>query len=346
MAKRIRFCPRCMNLIRKNDERCSSCGLEVSKMLEEEIKQEEENQKVLEEKKQASNETEKQDETKLQENITAQENGVVVDTASILEQEGKIVEDSSKPKRHKHKPKKNKILDKEELPEYTVDENGEYEINTDDVTYLPETSHQTYSVKKARGDAPAREKIQWWEIYKWADLMLARRKINKEVNKASHKLPYGVTKTGMLIWCILFGWLGIHNFYAQNKKRGWMVVAFDAVIFTVLNVPVLTEIMGVFVGGGLGFVVLAMWINDLVSIVMNHYRYRISKEEFISNLNIETRGKLPKKYWNLDKTVFKAKEQARIDKIIAKKEKRKNRKLRKLEKKKNIQENQNNSQKN
>lgn len=341
MAKRVRFCPRCMNIIRKNDQKCSSCGLEVSKMLDEEIKQEEENQKAFEERVNQASSEDKND--IVSENITTQENGVVVDTASILQQEGEA-EEKAKPKRHKHKSKK-KVIDKEDLPEYTVDENGEFEINTDDVTYLPE-SHQTYSVKKARGDSPAREKIQWWEIYKWADLMLARRKINKEVNKASHKLPYNVTKTGMLIWCILFGWLGIHNFYAQNKKRGWMVVAFDAVIFTVLNVPVLYKIMGIFVGGGLGFIVLAMWINDFISIIMNRYRYRISKEEFISNLNIETRGKLPKKYWNLDKAVFKAKEQARIDKIIAKKNKRKNRKLKKLEKQKNDQENQINSQKN
>ena len=109
--------------------------------------------------------------------------------------------------------------------------------------------------------------------------------------------------------------MGAHNFYAKNNKKGWTVLAFDVVVAVVLSVPVLYKIMGIFVGGGLAFAVLMMWVLDFIDILMNRYKYRISKEEFISNLNVKTRANLGRKYIALDKTVFKAKEQKRIDKI-------------------------------
>ena len=127
----------------------------------------------------------------------------------------------------------------------------------------------------------------------------------------------------MLLLCIFFGWFGAHDFYAKNNKRGWTVLSFSFVVALVINIPVLYKLMGIFVGGGLGFVLVVMWLGDLFAIITNHYKYRISKEEFISNLNVATRGKLAKRYWNLDRPTFKAREQKRIDKIYEKQNKKK-----------------------
>ena len=303
MAKRIRFCPRCMNIIHKNDTQCSSCGLQVSKMLEMQLENKDKDEKLIQEKIEEAN-------TEVSES----------EASDSAEQNSD--ETVKKPKRHKHKAK-TKQQRKEDIPEYSVDENGEYNIDTKDVTFLEDIDYKSYSTKQAKGEKPAREKIKWWEIYKWADLMLARRKINKEVKKASYKIPYGISRTKMLLLCIFFGWFGAHDFYAKNNKRGWTVLSFNVVVALVINIPVLYKIMGIFVGGGLGFVLVVMWLTDLYGIITNHYKYRISKEEFISNLNVATRGKLAKRYWKLDKPTFKAKEQARIDKIVQKQYKKK-----------------------
>jgi len=227
-------------------------------------------------------------------------------------------EKANKPKRHKHKKK----IKKSDLPEFTIDEDGSYNIDTKDVTYLEGIEKPTPSVKKARGDVPKQEKLKWWEIYKWADRMLAKRKISKEVKKASRKIPTGISKGVMITLCLLFGWMGAHNFYAKNHKKGWFVTISDVIVLLVLNIPVLYNIMGIFVGGGLGFVVMAMWFLDILGVITNRYQYRISKEEFISNLNVETRLKLGPKYAALDKSVFKEKEKARLEKLNKKKNKK------------------------
>lgn len=310
MAKRIRFCPRCMNIIHRGENSCSSCGLSLEKMIEMQQQQEQEKEEIIKQNLQ----TEKAEFEEYESNLE-NPNQQVENTEKVENEQT-----ANKPKRHKHKPKPQR---KEDIPEYVVDENGEFEIDTKDVTYLEGIDKQTYSVKKARGDTPAREKLKWWEIYKWADLMLARRKINKEVKKASYKQPYGISKTKTMLLAIFFGWMGAHNFYVGNYKRGWTMLAIDLILPFIIYIPALYAFMGVFVGGGLGFVLMVMWLADLIGLVTNHFKYRISKEEFISNLNIETRGKLAKKYWNLDRAVFKQKEQARIDKIL----KRKNKKL-------------------
>jgi len=352
MAIKNKFCPRCMNIIRKNDTVCSQCGFKVADI----------QKKKVEKNKEVIPSSDPTAVTNTQDENIATDGGIVVDTRSILnnaeinessdleqneqplpnetdegfiqpeesivengsinlDMVGKVVfEDEKKPKRHKHKKK----VKKEDLPNFTVDEDGSYNIDTKDVTYLEGIEAPTQSIRKARGDLPKEEKLKWWEIYKWADRMLAKRKITKEVNKASHKIPVGISKPVMLTWCILFGWLGIHNFYAKNIKRGWTVVVFDVIISLVINIPILYKIMGVFVGGGLGFVVMALWFYDLFSLIFNKYKYRISKEEFISNLNVETRAKLGKKYIALDKSVFKEKEQARLEKLNNKKRRKNN----------------------
>lgn len=325
MAKRIRICPRCMNIIRKSDVVCSSCGLEIEKMQEAKNLEIEKQNKLIDEKIAEQEDIARTEEIAEEERSQLEENGTVEQTSELSTENGE-------PKRKRHKHKKKVQQSPKDLPEYTVDENGQYEINTKDVTFLEDIDLKSYSSKKAKGEKPAREKIEWWEIYKWADLYLARRKINKEVKKASHKIPYGISRTKMLLLSIFFGWFGAHDFYAKNNKRGWTAVSFLTIVAIVLNVPVLYKLMGIFVGGGLGFAMLVMWFGDIFAIATNRYKYRISKEEFISNLNLSTRGKLRKKYWYFDKKVFLEKEQKRIDKIVAKREKKKNRRMRKTNK--------------
>ena len=343
MAKRIRFCPRCMNIIRKNDEKCSSCGLLVEDMqkAEEErlAKQEALFDAAVEERERETenkvSKNRKKENDKDVDNSTSESKSDSLQGISEERVEDEVVDkadntegEKTQPKRHKHKKKKQPRP--EDLPQYTVDAEGNFDIDTKDVSFLEGVEKQTYSVKKARGDAPVIEKIKWWEIYKWADRILARRKVMKEVNKASRKIPYGINKVNMMILCLLFGWMGAHNFYAKNLKKGFTVLIFDVIVGVVAAVPALYKIMGIFVGGGLAFCVTMMWILDIIDLILNRYKYRISKEEFISNLNIKTRAKLGKKYISLDKTVFKAKEQKRIDKINKKLDKKNKHKKEKI----------------
>ena len=82
MAKRMRFCPRCMNMIRKNDEKCSSCGLEVSAMQELLDRQQDLNARAAAEKAQL------EDQESEKEQVTIDDNGVIVGTAEVLSSEG------------------------------------------------------------------------------------------------------------------------------------------------------------------------------------------------------------------------------------------------------------------
>lgn len=337
MPKRIRFCPRCMAIIGRKDTKCPSCGMEVSKMQEEAEQAE---------KEKTSKQNEKLDQPDV---VETDDGGLKVDTSLVLEKEeirkniaeeeakeavseaeesevGKVIFDKdqadAQPKRHKHKSKR------KDAPEYSVDSNGEYNIDTSDVTYLEGV---TYSAKKARGEYQP-EKIKWWEIYKWADRMLAKRKIMKEVNKAARKTPVGIKRSTMIILSILFGWMGAHSFYAKNYKRGTVSLVCITLSLLVVTIQPLYRIMGIFVGGGCGFVVTAMWLIDIIAIIWGTYRYRISKLEFISNLNIETRAKIGKKYIHFDRNAFKAMEKKRMDKINKKREKKLKKKHDKLEK--------------
>lgn len=195
-------------------------------------------------------------------------------------------------KRRKHKRKQ------QEVPDVKKDENGELEIDTTDVTYF-EGAKQPYGAKSARGERDD-EKIQWWEIYKWADLYLARRKINKEVNKAARIEPTYIKHGVLLCLAILFGWMGAHNFYAKNRGKGWFVLSSLIIALIVVSVPAFKGVIDVSIGGGLGFVILIMWLSDIISIVMRRYKFRESKLKFIAKLNLETRKKLGKKYININ----------------------------------------------
>lgn len=367
MAIKNKFCPRCMNIIRKNDTVCSECGMKVANINKQKEKKEksiedietltqniEENNvdtseivvdaaKILDEENKQNKDADDKENiiNDNEENLSEKIDKVIEENQGFISQDSvtdDLVEDGSinaqmvgkvyfnesekenKPKRHKHKKK----IKKSDLPEFTIDQDGSYNINTKDVTYLEDLEKPTPSIKKARGDMPKQEKLKWWEIYKWADRMLAKRKISKEVKKASRKIPTGISRGVMITLCLLFGWMGAHNFYAKNTKKGWFVLTSGAIVVLVISVPVLYEIMGIFVGGGLGFVVSAMWFLDIIGVITNRYKYRISKEEFISNLNVETRLKLGPKYVNLDKAAFKEKEKARLEKLNKKKNKKKN----------------------
>lgn len=195
-------------------------------------------------------------------------------------------------KRRKHKRKQ------QEVPDVKKDENGELEIDTTDVTYF-EGAKQPYGAKSARGERDD-EKIQWWEIYKWADLYLARRKINKEVNKAARIEPTYIKHGVLLCLAILFGWMGAHNFYAKNRGKGWFVLSSLIIALIVVSVPAFKGVIDVSIGGGLGFVILIMWLSDIISIVLRRYKFRESKLKFIAKLNLETRKKLGKKYININ----------------------------------------------
>ncbi len=299
----IKFCPKCMNVIKKKDTECSSCGMSVSdmnfssnptflpKQKETDLDGQVKAKKISKRQKRKLEEAKEIDFEKaffedVEEDVQEQ------NTQDLQSEENAEdnVETENKRKRHKHKPKQKK---KSETPEFTVDKEGTFDIETKDVTFFE--NQEEYSVKKARGEI-AEEKIKWWEIYKWADKLLARRKIMKEVNKAARVKPDFVSKGKMIVLCLLFGWLGAHNFYAGNRKKGWTILIMWAIMIPVVSIDVLYNLMGIFVGGGLGFVVFSLWVYDFACICMNRYKYYITKMQFIKKLNTETRAKLGKKY--------------------------------------------------
>lgn len=295
--KRVKFCPNCMEIIGKKDTECKKCGMKVDDMQENNILEVLPNKKDRNTKKvykdEQGNIISKKEYIKIQESKEIDFEETFLNNESennIIEEKDGSVDEIIKRKRHKHKSKK------KDAPEFSVDESGEYKIETKDVTFFENLEGQEeYSVRKARGEIKE-DKIEWWEIYKWADKMLARRKIKKEVNKASVVKPDFISKTKMILLCLFFGWMGAHNFYARNTVKGWTILSMLTISIIIIQIPVLYQIMGVFVGGGLGFVVLFMWMHDFIALCFNKYRYRITKMQFIKKLNATTRAKLGKKY--------------------------------------------------
>lgn len=194
-------------------------------------------------------------------------------------------------KRHKHKPKIS------ELPNVKKDENGEFDVDTSNIE-LFSGANANYSEKKARGEGED-EKIAWWEIYKWGQRYLERKEVNKEVKKAGVIEPEYISHTKLLILCLLFGWLGVHNFYAKNIKKGWFVLISLTIALIVMNIPAFVDKIDVFVTGGLGLIVVMMWIYDFFNILRRKYQFRESRLKFISKLNLKSRKKLGKKYENI-----------------------------------------------
>ncbi len=271
---RIRICPNCVTIIKRKDEKCSKCGMLVSDM--EKAKDQEKMDKIMRD---------------IQQDLSYIENDQMCEVKEDETPTNKSEEQTVvKPKRHKHK-KKNK-----EVPQYTVDEDGSFNIDTRDVTFLDNSS---YSSKKERGEFKP-EKIEWWEIYKWADRHLARRKIMKEVNKSARVRPSFIKKGTMIALCLFFGWMGAHDYYAKNYKKGILVTISMLLTSIFVSVEALAPV-ATFFGGGFGFIVAYTWIGDMLNLLFDKYKYRLSKEAFIAKLNVETRYKISKKYLTTDK---------------------------------------------
>ena len=287
-----KVCPRCANLLNKKDDVCPECGYSFSSA------KENEEAKVLRFETSADNNAEEKAENIAENEVQAKEateetTQAESDAAEVAEEkseEGAEEAQTTAPKRHKHKKKNRNQKIKIDVE---IDKDGEYNIDTRDVTFF-EGASDSYSAKDKKKDKP-----KWWEVYRWADLYFARKKINKEVNKAAVEIPAYISKTWMLILCLLFGWMGAHNYYAKNYKKAVFITLSVIVAFVVANVKVFEGVIQISVGGGFGFIVLFLWIWDFIGILINKYKYRESKLKFISKLNAKTREKLGQKYLNI-----------------------------------------------
>ena len=304
----MKQCPRCASEINVNDKVCPRCGLPVEKMgVSEEMQAED---LMKQSKSKDLNRAQKLEKRRLAK--------LAKKEAKQKRKQAKLVSTTEFKNMATNSENANQIIDENgnvkkkkasEQFQFEVDENGEININTKDVEIIGEETakiydekqKQTYSVKKARGDY-REPKIKWWEIYKWADRSFARRKIKREVSKAAKVKPDFVSKTKLLILAILFGWCGAHNFYAKNKRKGFVTLSFLGLSILGLalnNVPFFKAIE-LWLIGFTGFVVMFIWICDVVNIIFNRFEYRIQKDKFISELNIETRAKLGEKYIDLE----------------------------------------------
>ncbi len=303
----MRQCPRCASELSSKDKVCPRCRLPVSKMgeaeeiLAEELEKEAESKKLnraqRKEKKRLAKLAKK--EAKKQKKLES------LTSKTDFSQFAKNVNPNSTIDSNSSKRRK-----KDNEFQFELDENGEFNIDTKDVEIIGEEAakiyeerinKQSYSVKKARGDyRPA--KIKWWELYKLADRSFARRKIKKEISKAAKVKPDFVSKGKLLTLAIFFGWFGLHNFYAKNKKKGFTSLAFllISILGMVLNNVPFFKAIELWMIGFTGFVVLVIWISDVINIIFNKFEYRIQKDKFIAGMNIETRAKLGEKYIDLE----------------------------------------------
>lgn len=303
----MKQCPRCASEIGAKDKVCPRCKLPVNKMGEaEEALAEDLMKQAKSEKLNKAQKKEKKRLAKLakKEAKRKRKEAEQVSTTDFSQFASNASNDETQSlDRLSRKNKNNKF-------QFEVDENGEFNIDTKDVEIIGEEvskayeerrKQQEYSIKKARGDyRPPR--VKWWEIYKLADRAFARRKIKKDVKKAAKIKPDFVNKAKLLVLAILFGWCGAHNFYAKNKKKGFTTLTFFLISILSLifqTVPFIHAIE-LWAIGFTGFVVISIWIVDVVNIIFNKFEYRIQKDKFISSMNIETRAKLGEKYIDLE----------------------------------------------
>ena len=279
------ICRNCFKSYSGKPEVCPNCGAQI----EYKKKKEKANNNELEDNmdqqiQEQTQELQKKERRKKKKHLSSKE---IMDSISFEDLLNKTNDNDVRYWREKRK--------KREKIDANIDENGQINVDVKDVSYLPET--YTYSVKKARGDYK-NNKIKWWEVYKWADMMLARRKVQKQVSKASTFKPEPIRYGTILTLCILFGWLGLHNFYARNYRKAWFIV-FCAVFGTVVVFVPFFAPVRISIGGGLLFIVVFMWGLDTINLILGHYGYRLSKWKFIDSLNIDTRAKLGYKYIDL-----------------------------------------------
>lgn len=304
----MKQCPRCAAEITSKMKKCEKCGLPLDKVdFSDELKQQEleiQNKKAEKKaEKRAKKLARKQElkEKRERESVSTTDFSKYASNVETEEKPEEVVE-TKKGLFGSKKKKKNK----QEKPNFEIDENGEFYINTADVEIvgeetgkLIEESHaKSYSIKKARGDY-REPKIKWWEIYKLADRAFARRKIKKEVNKAAKIKPDFINKSKLLMLSLFLGWSGAQNFYAKNKKKGRVsvisLILWLGITFLASRISFFSKIQ-VSVGGCAGFICIFIWFSDIFSIAFNSFKYRLQKEKFIFSLNIETRAKLGEKY--------------------------------------------------
>ena len=321
-----KICPRCANVLSKKDDVCPECGYSFASA------KEEEEAKVLKFSSDIESENNKSEESvqsthqalQAEESATteseekanlARENSGKTELSDISnETEAENKSENTTPKRHKHKKKNRNQKIKLDVE---IDKYGEYNIDTRDVTFF-EGASDSYSAKDKQKDKP-----KWWEIYKWADIYFARKKINKEVNKAAVEIPAYISKSWMLILCLLFGWMGAHNYYAKNFKKAIFITLAFLIAVPVANIKAFEGVIQISVGGGLGFIVLFCWVWDFISILINKYKYRESKLKFISKLNAKTREKLGQKYLTIHDWYVPYEEKKSAKKLKQRKLKRK-----------------------
>ena len=292
----MKQCPRCASEIKGKEKVCPRCGLPTDRMefaeqLEEEAKSTKLNRAQKKEKRRLAKLEKK--EAKRQKKLAREISST--DFSQFA---------SKEPRRKNARGRKN-----DKFMDFTIDENGEFNIDTSDVEIigdktmqiLEEKRQQTYSVKKARGDYRP-ERIKWWEIYKLADRSFARRKIKKQVTKASRVKPDNVKKGKLFCLCLFLGWIGAHNFYVRNRKKAWTTVTFFSISCLSMMFSGLAFIKAIelWLIGFTGFVVIFMWMSDLVNILFGQFSYRIQRDKFISGMNVTTRAKLGEKYIDLD----------------------------------------------
>lgn len=176
-------------------------------------------------------------------------------------------------------------------------------IDVTDVSYFERKKNKYTPSNKLVTDIGGRyelEKLEWWEIYKWADRRLARNKINKYVKKESVKRPAGVSYWILFFLSLFTGYLGLHNFYAGNYKKGIVsaasfTLAFGFVIFLDGIAFFHTYMQGLLCAVP-GLISLFIWVSDFLQICFKKFRFKKSKLDYIKTLDIETRARLGKKY--------------------------------------------------
>ncbi len=304
----MKQCPRCSAVITSKMEKCEKCGLPLDSV---DFSDEFEKQELEMQNKKAEKKAEKRAKKLARKQELKEKRERESVSTTDFSKFASNVEHEEEPEEYIEKKglfgsKKKKKKNKQEKPNFEIDENGEFYISTSDVEIVGEETgklieeqhSKSYSVKKARGDYKE-PKIKWWEIYKLADRAFARRKIKKEVNKAAKIKPEFVKKSSLLTRAIFLGWCGAHNFYAKNIKKGWTsvisLILWMGIAFFASFVPFLSKIQ-ISVGGCAGFICIFIWFGDIFNIAFNSFKYRLQREKFIFSLNIETRAKLGEKY--------------------------------------------------
>ena len=125
---------------------------------------------------------------------------------------------------------------------------------------------------------------------------MERKKLAKrEVSRASKIPPEYIKKSKLLLLSIFLGWTGAQNFYAKNKRKGWISIITLIIWFGVGGLAKISKFFSsiqILVGGLAGFINLFIWISDIINVITNQFEYKIQKDAFISCMNVETRVKL------------------------------------------------------